>query len=111
VDRFQNDPDCRVIVLNLAAGGVGLTLTAASNVAFVELGWTPGGHDQAEDRAHRIGQTDSVTAWYLLGENTIDQDIYALIEEKRAVVTAATDGEIVIDEGSMLNELLGRIAA
>jgi superfamily II DNA or RNA helicase len=60
---------------------------------------------------HRIGQTDSVTAWYLLGEDTIDQDIYALIEEKRAVVTAATDGEIVIDEGSMLNELLGRIAA
>jgi SNF2 family DNA or RNA helicase len=96
-------------VLNLAAGGVGLTLTAASNVAFVELGWTPGGHDQAEDRSHRLGQHDSVTAWYLLGEDTIDQDIYALIEEKRAVVTAATDGGIVVDETSIVGEIIERI--
>lgn len=108
VDRFQNDPDCKLIVLNIRAGGVGLTLTAASNVAFVELDWTPAAHDQAEDRCHRIGQTDAVNAWYLLAERSIDQEIYDLIEEKRIVVTAATEGGETEDAGIM-SELIGRL--
>lgn len=94
VDRFQNDPESKVMVCNIQAGGVGITLTAASNVAFVELGWNPAAHDQAEDRCHRIGQTDSVTAYYFIGENSIDEWIYDLIEEKRVVVDAATDGVV-----------------
>lgn len=91
VDKFQEDPKINLIVLSLKAGGVGLTLTAASDVAFVEFGWTPGDMDQAEDRAHRIGQKDSVTAWYLRaepvteGKSNIDGDMLALIEEKRDV--------------------------
>ncbi len=90
VDKFQEDPKVRLIVLSLKAGGVGLTLTAASDVAFVEFGWTPGDMDQAEDRAHRIGQKDSVTAWYLRapvpeGKSNIDGDMLALIDEKRDV--------------------------
>ncbi len=92
VERFQTDPDCRLIVCNLQAGGVGLTLTAASNVAFLEMGWTPAEHDQAEDRCHRIGQTDTVTAWYLLGEGTIDEYKAAKLDQKRAIVDAATEG-------------------
>jgi SWI/SNF-related matrix-associated actin-dependent regulator 1 of chromatin subfamily A len=109
-DRFQDDPKCRVIILNLEAGGVGHTLTAASNVAFVELGWTPALHDQAEDRCHRIGQEFQVTAYYLLGENTIDEKIQALIEQKRKVVTAATDGQIsksVSLESELIAQLIG----
>jgi hypothetical protein len=92
VDRFQRDDRCRLIVCSLKAAGVGLTLTAASNVVFVELGWTPADHDQAEDRCHRIGQTDSVNCWYLVGRGTIDERIAKLIDEKRAVVDAATEG-------------------
>lgn len=92
VDRFQNDPNTRVIVLNIRSGGVGLTLTAASNVAFVELDWNPAAHDQAEDRCHRIGQHDNVTAWYLLAEDTIDGELWELIESKRSVVTTSTVG-------------------
>jgi len=98
VDRFQNDPECKLIVCSLAAAGVGITLTAASNVAFVEFGWNPAAHDQAEDRCHRIGQKNQVTAWYLIAEDTIDGDIISLIEAKRQVVDAATDGETVTGE-------------
>jgi len=105
VDSFQNDPESRVIVLNMKAGGVGLTLTAASDVLFVEQGWTPAEHDQAEDRCHRIGQDDNVSAWYLLANDTIDHDIYQLIADKRVVVDAVTEGDEE-ESGSILNELV-----
>jgi len=92
VDDFQSGK-ARIIVGNIQAMGVGLTLTAASNVAFLELPWTPAALTQAEDRAHRIGQdSDSVTAHYLLSERTIDEEIEKLIAQKRKVVEAATDG-------------------
>jgi SWI/SNF-related matrix-associated actin-dependent regulator 1 of chromatin subfamily A len=92
VDKFQGDPACRICVCNLRAGGVLLTLTAASNVLFVELGWTPTGMIQAEDRCHRIGQNDRVTAWYLLSTQTIEEEIYELIRSKMGTVAAVTDG-------------------
>lgn len=109
VDQFQDDPDCRLIVLNLQAGGVGLTLTASSNVMFVEMGWTPALHEQAEDRCHRIGQEDRVNAWYLVAEETIDEDVYDILEKKREVVDAANIGTSEQMEGSVLKELTGRL--
>lgn len=93
VDRFQAQPAVQLIVGNLRAMGTGLTLTAASNVAFLELAWTPGDHDQAEDRCHRIGQEESVTAWYLLAADTIDEPLAQLIDSKRVVVYTGTEGE------------------
>jgi len=105
VDRFQGDPNTRLLVCNVRAGGIGLTLTAASNVAFCELGWTPAEHDQAEDRCYRIGQVDSVNAWYLLAENTIDDEIYALIEKKRTLVDAATEGAPEAAGADVLSDL------
>jgi SNF2 family DNA or RNA helicase len=110
VDSFQKDPKARVIVLNLQAGGVGLTLTAGSDVCFVQQGWTPGEHDQAEDRCHRIGQQNSVQAWYLIGVNTIDEDIYDLIDVKRAVVDAVTEGDEV-QQASVVGDLMKRLYA
>jgi len=109
VDAFQNDPNARVIVLNMKAGGVGLTLTAASDVLFIEQGWTPAEHDQAEDRCHRIGQDNNVSAWYLLAEGTIDDDIYQLIEDKRVIVDAVTDGETDDTSTSVLNDLINTL--
>jgi SWI/SNF-related matrix-associated actin-dependent regulator 1 of chromatin subfamily A len=105
VERFQEDPGTKLLVCNVRAGGVGLTLTASSNVAFCELGWTPAEHDQAEDRCHRIGQRGSVGAWYLLAEGTIDTQIYALIEKKRAVVDAATEGVTESTGSDILSEI------
>jgi SWI/SNF-related matrix-associated actin-dependent regulator 1 of chromatin subfamily A len=104
VDRFQNDPGTRVLVANIKAGGVGITLTAASNVLFVEFPWTPGDMDQAADRCHRIGQTDTVTAWQMVGIDTIDEKIVEWIAKKRIIVDAATEGKDVkgLDESMMV---------
>jgi SWI/SNF-related matrix-associated actin-dependent regulator 1 of chromatin subfamily A len=93
VKAFQNNPKIRVIVCNIKAGGVGITLTASSRVAFVELPWHPADCTQCEDRCHRIGQKDSVQATYFLGKNTIDEDIYQIIESKREVANTITGSE------------------
>ena len=77
----------------------GITLTRASNVCFLELEWTPAMHDQAEDRCHRIGQRDAVTAWYLLAAETIDETMSRLIQRKRATVAAVTDGRMLDGDG------------
>jgi len=111
VDMFQNDPSCKIIILNIRAGGVGLTLTAASNVAFVELDWTPAMHSQCEDRVSRIGQTKAVNIWYLLGVGTVDEEIYELIEKKREIVNAATDGEEKQQSLNILSELISRLTS
>jgi SWI/SNF-related matrix-associated actin-dependent regulator 1 of chromatin subfamily A len=108
MDRFQTDPDCHLIVCGIDVGGEGFTLTAASDVVLMEFGWTPTGIDQAGDRCHREGQTDSVTVWHLLAENTIDDWIMELIDRKRRVVVAATDGQEVEDV-ELLTEIMKRL--
>ena len=93
IDAFQNDPEVKMIVCSIKAAGVGITLTAASIVAFVELPWHAADTDQCEDRCHRIGQKDAVQCVYFLGRNTIDEDIYSLIQEKREVSDKITGGK------------------
>lgn len=90
VDRFQNDPNCQLIICSMKAAGVGLTLTAASRVAFCELPWHAADCDQCEDRCHRIGQHDSVQCTYYLGKDTIDEYIYQLIDKKRDIANTIT---------------------
>jgi SWI/SNF-related matrix-associated actin-dependent regulator of chromatin subfamily A-like protein 1 len=91
-------PGHRLIVCATRVAAQGITLTRASNVAFLELEWTPAMHDQAEDRCHRLGQRDAVTAWYLLAANTIDETMARLIQRKRATVAAVTDGRAIDDD-------------
>ena len=88
----------RLIICSIKAAGVGITLTAASRVAFVELPWTAADCDQCEDRCHRIGQHDSVTCTYFLGENTIDEEIYKIIQHKRNVAASVTGSTEEIEE-------------
>ena len=111
VDAFQTEDGPQLIVCSMKAASQGLTLTRASNVAFLELDWTPARHDQAEDRLHRIGQDSAVTAWYLLAPDTIDETMAALLERKRGLIGAVTDGQVRDDErlvDAVVRELRGR---
>lgn len=99
VDAFQNNPNVNLIICSIKAAGVGLTLTASSDVAFIELAWTYADCCQCEDRAHRIGQKDNVTCYYLLGKGTIDHTIYRLIHKKKSIANEImnSDDEIPTD--------------
>ena len=90
--KFQEDSSATVIVLSIQAAKTGHTLTAAQDIIFVELPWTPADIDQTYSRLHRMGQRGSVTATYALCADTIDEDIYSLISSKRSVVNSAVDG-------------------
>lgn len=98
VDAFQNSPKADIIICSIKAAGVGLTLTASSNVAFVEFPWTYADCCQCEDRAHRIGQKDSVTCYYFLGRRTIDEKVYRIIQEKKNIANAVTGSTEDIEE-------------
>jgi len=99
VAAFQDPGGPQLLVGATRVAAQGITLTRASNVAFLELEWTPAMHDQAEDRCHRIGQHDAVTAWYLLAADTIDETMAALIQRKRGIVAAVTDGRRLDGDG------------
>ena len=98
VAAFQNNPKADIIICSIKAAGVGLTLTASSNVAFVEFPWTYADCCQCEDRAHRIGQKDSVTCYYFLGRRTIDEKVYRIIQEKKNIANAVTGSTEDIEE-------------
>ena len=108
VDAFQSNDDIKLFLGNIKAAGVGLTLTAASDTLTLELGWTPGTHDQAEDRVHRIGQeADSVNAYYLIAKDTIEEDIAELLDAKRDVLSNVMDGKSA-RQGELLTVLMER---
>ncbi|KAL5852918.1 hypothetical protein ACOSQ3_008036 [Xanthoceras sorbifolium] len=92
VTDFQEKDDIRAAVLSIKAGGVGLTLTAASTVFFAELSWTPGDLIQAEDRVHRIGQVSSVNIYYLLANDTVDDIIWDVVQSKLENLGQMLDG-------------------
>ncbi len=92
--KFQTGTidEAPIISLSIQAAKTGHTLTAAQEVLFVELPWSPADVDQTYSRCHRLGQKGSVMATYILASGTIDEEIYDLIASKRAVVDAATEG-------------------
>merc|ERR1719378_1450114 len=89
VEKFQTSDKVRVAVLSITAANAGITLTAASLVVFAELFWNPGILTQAEDRAHRIGQTDSVIVQYLVAKETADDVLWPMIQQKLDVLNKA----------------------
>jgi hypothetical protein len=112
VDRFQDDPEVRVMVANVIAGGVGITLTAARQVVFNDLDWVPANHWQAEDRAYRIGQTNAVNVTYFTAEGTIDEFVAHALRTKAALIEAVVKGRgEVPTDGDLFAELEALVAS
>ncbi len=88
VERFQNDDDCRIFLISLKAGGLGLNLTAAEYVFLLDPWWNPAVEAQAIDRAHRVGQTNRVFAYRLICKGTVEEKIAELQKQKRDLADA-----------------------
>ena len=88
VERFQNDPACRLFLVSLKAGGLGLNLTAAEYVFLLDPWWNPAVEAQAVDRAHRIGQTRNVFAYRLIARGTVEEKVLELQASKRDLAAA-----------------------
>jgi SNF2 family DNA or RNA helicase len=88
VERFQNDPDCKLFLISLKAGGLGLNLTAAEYVFLLDPWWNPAVEAQAVDRAHRIGQTRNVFAYRLIARGTVEEKVLELQASKRDLAAA-----------------------
>ncbi len=108
VTEFQEDPECKVFLVSLKAGGVGLNLTAAEYVYLLDPWWNPAVEAQAIDRAHRIGQTRRVFAQRLIARDTVEEKVLALQESKRDLAEAIirADNSVVASLGREELELL-----
>jgi SNF2 family DNA or RNA helicase len=93
VERFQSDPDCRLFLISLKAGGVGLNLTGADYVFLLDPWWNPAVEAQAIDRTHRIGQTKQVFAFRLIAKGTVEEKVLALQQTKRDLADAIVNGD------------------
>lgn len=80
VSLFQNQPGVQVALLSMTVAGVGISLTAAHHVVFAEMNWSPGVIVQAEDRAHRLGQSHSVNIYYIYAVGTLDERLFSRID-------------------------------
>ena len=92
IDAFERDQSRSVLVLSLRAGGIGLNLTAASRVVHFDRWWNPAVESQAEDRAHRIGQTRPVEVFAYLCADTVEERIAKILDEKKALFADLIDG-------------------
>ena len=108
VERFQNDPACKLFLISLKAGGLGLNLTAAEYVFLLDPWWNPAVESQAIHRAHRIGQTRHVFAYRLIARDTVEEKVLQLQESKRALADAiiTADNSLIAKLGREDLELL-----
>jgi SNF2 family DNA or RNA helicase len=93
VERFQADPTCKLFLISLKAGGVGLNLTGADYVFLLDPWWNPAVEAQAIDRTHRIGQTKQVFAFRLIAKGTVEEKVLALQESKRDLADAIINAD------------------
>lgn len=106
VRQFQSDSKVKVFIGNIHAAGVGITLTAASTLAFAEMYWRPGDHIQAEGRIHRIGQQKTSWVHYLVSGDTIEERLCRILQKKQEVISSVLDGGPTPDDLSIHEELL-----
>lgn len=107
VDDFQDNDKVKVFCGNIKAAGVGITLTSAEVVIFNDLSFVPSDHSQAEDRAYRYGQKNSVLVYYPLFENTIEGAIYDILIKKKGIFETVMGDNL--DRGSIAELILNSI--
>ena len=90
IDKFQRG-ESKLMIAGIRAGNVGINLTRAKYVIFAELDWSPAIHRQAEDRLHRIGQKNTVFAYYLIGNGTLDDHVASILVDKSYEIDAILD--------------------
>ena len=100
IQNFQNNDECRVFLISLKAGGVGLNLTAADYVYIVDPWWNPAVEQQAIDRTHRIGQTKNIFAYRMICIDTIEDKILQLQERKKILAR-----ELITDDNGFVKTL------
>lgn len=100
IQKFQHDEECRVFLISLKAGGIGLNLTAADYVYIVDPWWNPAVEQQAIDRTHRIGQTKNIFAYRLICKDSLEEKMLQLQERKRVLAN-----DLVSDDNAMLKRL------
>ncbi len=100
IERFQSEEKCRVFLISLKAGGVGLNLTAADYVYIVDPWWNPAVEQQAIDRTHRIGQTKNIFAYRMICKDTVEDKILKLQEKKKALAA-----ELITDDSGFIKAL------
>ena len=110
VDQFQDNPKIKVFVGNLKAASVGITLTASESIIFNDISFLPSDMAQAEDRAYRYGQKNNVLVYYPIFQNTIENIIYEIVNNKKKVIaTVMGDNQVSTDAAeeimSKINEL------
>jgi superfamily II DNA or RNA helicase len=105
VDRFQNDPDCKLFLISLKAGGVGLNLTSAEYVFLLDPWWNPAVEAQAIDRAHRIGQTRRVFAYRLIAKDTVEEKVLQLQQTKKDLADAIINADNSLIRGLSRDDL------
>ena len=99
IERFQTDPEAKVMILSLKAGGTGLNLTSATNVIHYDLWWNPAVEDQATDRTYRIGQDKNVMVHRMITLGTFEEKIDEMLKSKKELADLAVyEGEKIITE-------------
>lgn len=107
VERFQNDPNCKIAIGTIEAMGTGLTLNKASYVFFVDKKWNSGDNAQAEDRAHRIGTTGTVNIISVVAKCPVDEGVEEYLIENKDLFERVVDGKgTTVDMQKVLNKLL-----
>jgi len=109
VERFQHSDDYPVFLLSLKAGGVGLNLTRASYVFLLDPWWNPAAESQAFDRAHRIGQQNKVFVYKFITQQTIEEKILKLQDEKRKLFDTMIESESGIFKQLEVTEIINLI--
>lgn len=111
IDLFQNNENIKIFFGGIRSAGVGITLTAASTILFLDFPWTPAEYNQCTDRCHRIGQKNSLLIYQIIAKDTIDAKMIELLKEKQVIFNQLFDGKQLkkAQTINIIDELIGSI--